>query len=64
MSRTDYVYLLSGATILLSVALGYAISTWCYLPAMLVGADLFQSAFTGFCPLERLMARLGVPDRR
>lgn len=26
-----------------------------------VGATLFQSAFTGFCPLEKILLLLGVP---
>jgi hypothetical protein len=30
--------------------------------AAFVGLNLFQSAFTRFCPLESILRRLGVPS--
>jgi hypothetical protein len=29
-----------------------------------VAANLFQSAFTGWCPMMAILRRLGVPDAR
>jgi DUF2892 family protein len=57
----------AGTFILLSVAAGYWISPLWFLFTAFVGANLIQSSFTGFCPLERLLgwARLaGCRPRR
>ena len=27
-----------------------------------VGANLFQSGFTGFCPMDSILKKLGVPE--
>ena len=32
---------------------------WIWLAAF-VGANLFQASFTGFCPLAKVLARLGI----
>lgn len=50
----------AGIVILLSLALGIRISSnWFWLTAF-VGANLTQSAFTGFCPLAILLRKLGL----
>jgi len=55
----------AGVFVLVSVALGAPasplfISTyWLWFTAF-VGANLLQSSFTGFCPLEMILVRLGV----
>ena len=50
----------AGAVILLSLALAnWHDSAWLWLTAF-VGANLFQSAFTGFCPLAMILKRLGL----
>ncbi|HEU5208448.1 MAG TPA: DUF2892 domain-containing protein [Longimicrobiales bacterium] len=46
------------------ILIGAALSWW-HSPAWLlfvafVGANLLQSSFTAFCPLERMLGRLGV----
>jgi hypothetical protein len=46
----------AGVFILASLALGWFVSPWWYLLAVLVGMNLFQSSFTGFCPLERVLS--------
>lgn len=49
----------AGTMVLLGVALAYFVSPlWLLLPAF-VGANLLQSSFTGFCPLARILRRLG-----
>ena len=50
----------AGSVILLSLALGMGVSPWFFLLTAFVGANLLQSAFTGFCPLAMLLKRLGV----
>ncbi len=50
----------AGAVILLSVCLGVFVAQgWLWVTAF-VGANLFQSAFTGFCPLALLLRKLGL----
>lgn len=50
----------AGSMILASVALAHFVSpNWSWLAAF-VGANLLQSSFTGFCPLARILAKLGL----
>ena len=66
MTTERWVRVFAGFVVLVSLALGAAASPlfvsaqWLWLTAF-VGANLFQSGFTGFCPLEAILARLGVP---
>jgi hypothetical protein len=50
----------AGFVVLLSVALGYFVSPYWYWLTVFVGANLMQSAFTGFCPAAMIFKRLGV----
>ena len=50
----------AGIFVLASLALGYWVSPYWYLFTAFVGVNLFQSSFTGFCPLEKVLERLGV----
>jgi hypothetical protein len=50
----------AGAFVLASLALGWWVHPACLLFTGFVGLNLFQSSFTGFCPLERILARFGV----
>jgi len=50
----------AGCMILVSLALSWIMSPyWLWLTAF-VGANLVQSAFTGFCPAAMLFKHLGV----
>jgi hypothetical protein len=51
----------AGAFVLLSLALGYWVSPLWLLFTAFVGANLLQSSFTGFCPLERILGFVGLP---
>lgn len=54
--------LMAGAVILLSMALAYFVSVkWYYLTAF-VGLNLFQSAFTNWCPAMAIFRKLGLKD--
>jgi hypothetical protein len=49
----------AGAFIVISLLLGhYHSPLWLWFTAF-VGANLFQSAFTGFCPLAMILKKLG-----
>ena len=59
MSTERIVLALAGTMILLSLALSVVYTTnWLWLTAF-VGANLLQSAFTGFCPAARVLQALG-----
>jgi hypothetical protein len=54
------VYLVAGTLVLTGLALGYWVNQLWFLLAAFVGLNLFQTAFTGFCPLERILLKLRV----
>lgn len=50
----------AGLVVLLGLVLGLYVSpNWYWLSAF-VGANLLQASFTGFCPLARILKRLGL----
>lgn len=51
---------IAGLFVMLSVGLGWFVDPRFYLFTAFVGFNLFQSSLTGFCPLERVLGRLGV----
>jgi hypothetical protein len=57
---------IAGLFVLLSLALGVPASPlfhsiyWLWF-TVFVGANLFQSGITGFCPMDKILAKLGVP---
>lgn len=50
----------AGSVIVLSVALAHFHSPWWLLLTLFVGANLFQSSFTGFCPLAMILRKFGL----
>jgi hypothetical protein len=55
-----YIRLFAGSFILLSLLLAYYHSHYWLWWTAFVGANLFQSALTKFCPLELILRKLGV----
>ena len=54
--------LVAGFFVLVSVALGvYVNPNWLWFTAF-VGLNLFQSAFTNWCPLMTILRKVGVKD--
>ncbi len=45
----------AGTFVLASLALGWFVNPLWFLFTAFVGANLLQSSFTGFCPLERIL---------
>jgi len=59
MSIDRMVMAFAGAVILVSLGLSQVHSVhWLWLTAF-VGANLFQAAFTRFCPLAMILKKLG-----
>jgi len=55
-----YLRLIAGFFVMLSVALGYWVHPGWFLFTAFVGANLFQSAFTDWCPMMTFLRKLGV----
>ncbi len=60
MTIDRVVFAVAGSFILISLLLAHFHSeNWLWFTAF-VGANLFQSAFTGFCPMAMILKKLGV----
>jgi len=60
MNVDRIVLAFAGTLVLASLALSQTVSPlWLWL-AVFVGANLLQSAFTGFCPAAIILRKLGV----
>lgn len=64
MSTESAIRILAGSMISLSLVLYLFVSPWALLLAVFVAANLIQSAFTGFCPAEKVFVRLGIGSCR
>ncbi|MDX1631436.1 MAG: DUF2892 domain-containing protein [Thermoanaerobaculia bacterium] len=51
---------IAGAFVMLSLALGYWVHPAWFLFTAFVGANLFQSALTGWCPMMAILRKAGV----
>ena len=60
MTLENAIRLIAGTVVLVSLTLGYVHSPWWHLLTAFVGLNLVQSVFTGFCPAEIVVKRLGV----
>lgn len=66
MTTDRIVRIVAGFFIMLSLSLGAPSSPlfmseyWLFFTAF-VGLNLFQSGFTRFCPLDTILAKMGVP---
>ncbi|HEU4334136.1 MAG TPA: DUF2892 domain-containing protein [Candidatus Eisenbacteria bacterium] len=50
----------AGSFILISVALGVWVNPWFFAFTAFVGANLLQSAFTGWCPMMAILKKAGL----
>jgi hypothetical protein len=68
MTINRTVRIIAGFFILLSLAMAHFYGqadlsklSWLWFTAF-VGINLFQSGFTNFCPMDRILARLGLKE--
>ena len=64
MTIERIIRIMAGSFVLLSLALGVDdspifVSKWFLAFTAFVGLNLLQSGFTGFCPPEKLLAKMG-----
>lgn len=60
MDLNRWLRLIAGFFVLLSVVLGHFVSEWWYVFTAFVGLNLFQSAFTNWCPMMAFLRKLGI----
>jgi hypothetical protein len=60
MKMENAIRILAGTMVLISVSLAHFVSPWWLLLAVFVGCNLIQSAFTGFCPAEIILRKMGI----
>lgn len=58
MKMEQTIRAIAGLFILGSLSLGYLVSPYWYLFTAFVGLNLFQSAFTGLCPMEKILEKI------
>jgi hypothetical protein len=62
MKSESFVRILAGSFVLAGVLLAALVSRWWLLLPAFVGANLIQSALTGFCPPTLVLTKLGWLD--
>lgn len=60
MTIDRVMFAFAGSMILLSLALTLWVSPYFMWLTAFVGANMLQSAFTGFCPAAAILRKLGV----
>ena len=60
MTVDNGVRVVAGCILLLSLLLTAWVHPGCVWLSVFVGANLIQSAFTGFCPAAMILRRLGM----
>ena len=63
MHVEQWLRLIAGTIILVSVPLGYLHSPYWLLLTMFVGLNLFQSGLTNWCLMMNILRALGVRDQ-
>lgn len=64
MSLEKSVSAFAGFMVVLSVLLTYFVHPWFVWLTVFVGANLFQQAFTGFCPAAIVLHKFGLKPER
>jgi Inner membrane protein YgaP-like, transmembrane domain len=60
VDQNRWLRLIAGLFVMASVALGFFVSPYWYLLTAFVGLNLFQPAFTNWCPMMWFLEKLGI----
>ena len=60
MALDRLIFAIAGAFILLSLGLSQIHHEYWLFFTAFVGVNMFQAAFTGFCPLAKILKALGI----
>ncbi|MBW1693534.1 MAG: DUF2892 domain-containing protein [Deltaproteobacteria bacterium] len=64
MTINDWIHVIAGAFIIISLVLGIWVSPYAFLFTAFVGLNLFQYGLTKYCPMGIVLKKLGVPEER
>ena len=64
MTVNEWLRAVAGLFVVLSVALGYFVHPGFLLFTAFVGLNLFQSAFSKWCPMMSILRKAGVREQR
>jgi len=59
MCKERLIFMVAGSLVLTGLGLGYFVAPGWYLLSAFVGLNMLQASFTGFCPLTKILNRLG-----
>ena len=62
MTIQNYIHVIAGVFILVSLALGTWVHHYWYFFTAFVGLNLFQYGLTNFCPMSYVLKLFGVPE--
>jgi len=62
MCVNAWLRLIAGSFVILSVVLGLTVNPWFFAFTLFVGANLVQSAFSGWCPMMAVLRKAGVSE--
>ncbi len=62
MKLKNYMSLIPGIFIVVSVLLGLFYNRWWFAFTLFVGLNMMQSAFTNWCLLEKILKKLGAEE--
>ena len=60
MTIDRVVFAFAGTLVLLGALLAWLLGPWWLLLPGLIGMNMLQAAFSGFCPLARILKHFGV----
>jgi hypothetical protein len=60
----NWIRAIAGTFILFSLVLGYFVNANFYFFTAFVGVNLIQSAFTKWCLMEDILAKLGIVEKK
>ncbi len=63
MTVKKLMRIIPGLMVTISALLGLLLSPWWFALTLFVGLNLTQSGFTGFCPLEMILKKLGFSEQ-
>lgn len=62
MNVDRMLHMIAGVFIFASVVLGFTVSHYFFYFTAFIGLNLFQSAFSGWCPMMAILRSLGFKD--
>lgn len=64
MTINDWIHVIAGSFIMISLVLGIWVSSYWFFLTAFVGLNLFQYGLTKYCPMGIVLKKLGVPEER